>query len=182
MELPKFKYHPNPINTGSIVKSGEVCKCCNKKRGFIYKGSMYTRHRPEYICPWCIANGEAREKFEIEFSSIMPAVIDPKNPISINCPDSAFEELLYRTPGFSSYQEIEWPNHCEDFCVFHGVATIGDIQKISKEEEERLYKTTWMDEGELRSCQNGNPEEELHYFFKFVCLKCGEIMLQVDPD
>ncbi|MCK5338820.1 MAG: CbrC family protein, partial [Bacteroidales bacterium] len=33
MDLPKFKYHPDPLKSGSIVRSENECECCGKKRG-----------------------------------------------------------------------------------------------------------------------------------------------------
>jgi uncharacterized protein CbrC (UPF0167 family) len=41
MELPHFKYHPNPIATGSVVPSVEVCPVCGESRGFAYDGIPY---------------------------------------------------------------------------------------------------------------------------------------------
>ena len=100
MELPKFKYHPDPVKTGSFIESDEVCESCNKKTGYVYSGSMVTKNRPNSICPWCIADGSAHEKFEIEFVSLMPAVIDSKNPVKVECSDDAFDELERRKSGY----------------------------------------------------------------------------------
>ena len=72
MELPDFKYHPNPIATGSIVPSVEVCPVCRESRGYAYDGIPYGTKEVEHICPWCIADGSAHEKFEVEFT-------DPEN-------------------------------------------------------------------------------------------------------
>ncbi len=182
MELPKFKYHPDPVKTGSIKKSDETCECCGKKMGYIYSGSMYGRNTPENLCPWCISDGTAYEKYELEFASIMPAVIDPNNPSEINCSEKAFNELLHKTPAFSSYQEIEWPNHCEDFCEFHGLAKVSDVKEISEGEKTRLFETSYLDEEELAHLVSGEDSEELHYFLKFKCVKCGELKFQFDPD
>lgn len=41
MELPKFKYHPDPIQTGSVISSSETCTNCGKRRGFVYIGPIY---------------------------------------------------------------------------------------------------------------------------------------------
>jgi hypothetical protein len=35
MGLPVFRYHRDPIASGSIEASGAQCLCCNKRRGFI---------------------------------------------------------------------------------------------------------------------------------------------------
>jgi len=63
MDLPDFKYHPNPIATGSIVPSVEVCPVCGESRGLAYDGIPYGTNDLEHICPWCIADGSAHEKF-----------------------------------------------------------------------------------------------------------------------
>jgi uncharacterized protein CbrC (UPF0167 family) len=40
-ELPSFRYHPDPIGTGSIAESGEACRCCHQARGYMYTGPVY---------------------------------------------------------------------------------------------------------------------------------------------
>ena len=30
MDLPQFKYHPDPIGTGAIQKTEAECECCGK--------------------------------------------------------------------------------------------------------------------------------------------------------
>ncbi|MBK1868507.1 CbrC family protein [Aestuariivirga sp. YIM B02566] len=52
MTLPKFTYHPDPIATGSLVASEEICICCGQARGFIYKGPAYAvEELVDCICP-----------------------------------------------------------------------------------------------------------------------------------
>ena len=41
MELPRFKYHAAPLNTGSIAPSDRVCQVCERARGFAYQGVPY---------------------------------------------------------------------------------------------------------------------------------------------
>src|SRR5262245_4879675 len=68
MELPKFKYHPNPLETGSIEVSSNKCLACGEARGFIYKGQPYAEKvLIDALCPWCIADGKAHEIFDAEF-------------------------------------------------------------------------------------------------------------------
>ena len=40
--LPIFKYHPDPLKTGSIKPSSAECACCGTSRGYIYAGPVYT--------------------------------------------------------------------------------------------------------------------------------------------
>jgi hypothetical protein len=39
MDLPTFKYHPEPVATGSVVLSQNECECCGKVREYIYHSS-----------------------------------------------------------------------------------------------------------------------------------------------
>ncbi|MFB6706007.1 CbrC family protein [Streptomyces sp. NPDC056333] len=68
-QLPFFRYHPEPVTTGAVTASGEVCACCGQARGWIYTASFYTQQDvPGRICPWCIADGGAAERFNGEFA------------------------------------------------------------------------------------------------------------------
>jgi hypothetical protein len=46
MSLPTFRYHPDPIATGSIIASDETCLCCEQERG--YKFSCRHCKQPKY--------------------------------------------------------------------------------------------------------------------------------------
>ncbi len=198
MELPEFKYHPDPIKTGSVFESDEICNCCQKQTGYIYSGSLYCRNRPDYLCPWCIADGSAAKKYDGEFISFITSEVEVSIPESVintfisnliqkikdlfknNKSDEIYEELLKRTPGFSSFQQEEWQFHCNDACEFHGLATVGDFKKISEQETERLYEVTYLDSTELEGLKQGNDSIEQGHFFKFVCRHCSEIKFMMD--
>ena len=68
MELPMFKDHPEPLRTGSLIASERVCEVCHQSRGFIYVGAFYCQTNFEVVCPWCIADGSAHEKYGAEFT------------------------------------------------------------------------------------------------------------------
>lgn len=82
MDLPKFRYHLNPLKTGSIIKSDKECESCDKVRGFIYTGSVYSIHSVDDICPWCIADGSAAEKFDASFV----ANLESDDPVIVSQP------------------------------------------------------------------------------------------------
>ena len=183
MELPKFKYHPDPVKTGSIKKSDAVCESCNKQTGYVYTGSTYSKSNVENLCPWCIANGNAHNKFNVEFISFLIAV-DAIDEDDEDCTASkeAYDEVSYRTPGFSTFQEEEWQCHCDDLCEFHGLATVRDFRKISDKETKRLLRVTYLDEKELEELKKGDEDTENDTFFKFICRHCGEIRFMMDLD
>jgi uncharacterized protein CbrC (UPF0167 family) len=120
MELPTFKYHPDPLATGSIEASDRRCLGCGKARGFIYKGQAYAEEELiDAFCPWCIADGTAHEKFDAEF-------VDSEGVGGYGVWESVSEEIIaevaYRTPGFTGWQQERWFTHCADAGEFLGRA------------------------------------------------------------
>ena len=55
---PLFRYHPDPLATGSAVRSDHVCSVCGVHRDVRYKGPVYGR-QPASLCLHCIRSGEA---------------------------------------------------------------------------------------------------------------------------
>src|SRR5262249_9402592 len=62
------------------------------------------------LCPWCIADGAAHEKFGASFTdeALFPAAI----------PQAVIEEVAFRTPGFSGWQQEKWLTCCGDAAAF----------------------------------------------------------------
>ncbi|MET8030770.1 CbrC family protein [Streptomyces avermitilis] len=68
-ELPFFRYHPDPVATGSVRAGNEPCDCCGRSTGWIYTAAFYTaKDVAGSVCPWCIADGSAAERFDAEFT------------------------------------------------------------------------------------------------------------------
>jgi uncharacterized protein CbrC (UPF0167 family) len=117
MTLPKFTYHPDPVATGSIEASAEICICCGQARGFIYLGPVYTTHEVrDRLCPWCIADGSAHHKFDVEFTGGSDIGGNDWDRVT----DIIREEVAHRTPGFSGWQQQMWWTHCSDAAEFLG--------------------------------------------------------------
>ena len=69
MELPYYRYHPDPVATGSIEARSIQCVCCGERRPFVYTGAVYSEHDlNDSLCPWCIASGLAFTRYGAEFS------------------------------------------------------------------------------------------------------------------
>lgn len=112
MDLPKFKYHPDPIASGSVVKSDKVCACCNEAKGYIYEGNVYDEEdeRDDAICPWCIADDSAHEKFDASFNDA--------EGLYDQVPPEVADEVEFRTPGYSGWQQEHWLACCGDAAAF----------------------------------------------------------------
>src|SRR4051812_22558639 len=108
MDLPHFTYHPDPVGSGSIIPSEAICIVCGQARGYVYAGPVYSASDEELddaICPWCIADGSAHERFDAEFTdtSGIGGYGDWED-----VPQAVVEEVAYRTPGFNGWQQEMW--------------------------------------------------------------------------
>jgi uncharacterized protein CbrC (UPF0167 family) len=115
LPLPSFRYHPDPLETASIVLSRATCSACGEARGFAYTGPVYGEDVVDDVCPWCVADGSAAEKFDAEFTDVGAGV-----PDGIDA--AVLDELATRTPGFTGWQQEHWLYHCNDAMAFLGRA------------------------------------------------------------
>jgi len=176
MSLPSFKYHPDPIQTGAVVASDNVCKCCNKQRGYVYKRNPYGRQRDlaESICPWCIHSGLAHEKLGVLFS-------DDYGLTRTHIDQSIIDEVVCRTPGYETWQGEEWASHCNDACEFLGDASKENLKNILTDGAEFIDGKT-LGEGELAELLKYYEPKGSPAFYKFHCLHCGKILYASDCD
>lgn len=111
-ELPAFRYHPDPVRTGSLSESPDECEQCGRARGVVYSGPIYTADEIETLCPWCIADGSAARDLDAQFTTVDGAPPD--------VPESVLDEVLHRTPGFAGWQQERWLFHCADAAEYLG--------------------------------------------------------------
>lgn len=108
--LPQFKYHPKPLETGAFEQDKTIeCDCCEQQTSVYYSGPFYCVDEVEHLCPWCIADGSAAEKFAGSFqddASIEGVEFeydeeDEFAGIKNTYPDEMLKELVERTPRLS---------------------------------------------------------------------------------
>lgn len=186
--LPYFKYHPEPIKTGAFITDDTViCDCCGKETDIYYEGPFFSVDDIEALCPWCIADGSASEKFDGDFQDLSSvegisttydnygeysgyqSVVSKEN----------LEELIRRTPGYHGWQQEYWLTHCGDLCAFVGYVGWKDIANrlnefVSLEDDISDIDMTIDD-------LSNNLTNEGHcqgYLFKCCC--CGKLRLHID--
>ena len=174
MELPKFKYHPNPLETDAICESDTTCICCNQQRGYVYIGSVYGRGEyQEQICPWCIHSGDAAKKFDVSFS-------DPHSLVKAGIDQNIVDEIYKRTPGYTSWQGEDWMSHCDDACAFLGDAKKETLKKLSTEQRNEIFSSTEIDDESwadlLSYYEPGNDPAIYH----FECVHCKKQLFNYD--
>lgn len=174
MDLPLFRYHPDPLATGAIEKRKVECVCCGQQRSFVYVQPVYAvTDLDEKLCPWCIADGSAASKFSANFSDPLPLA---KASVS----QEIVDEVSLRTPGYSCWQQEEWLAHCDDACEFHGDASVEDVEDASA-----ATKADWLqrygraEKDWARATADYEPAGD-SAFYKFVCRHCGAVRLGWD--
>jgi uncharacterized protein CbrC (UPF0167 family) len=182
--LPKFKYHPNPIETGAFKTDKIVtCDCCGQETNIYYTTPFYSVDDIEALCPFCIANGKAAEKFDGEFqdySSIEGISSSPSTPNTLDNKE-AVEEVTMRTPGYCGWQQEVWLSHCNDLCAFIGYVGWNEIKdKLNDFVDLELdIKDYDYSLDELSKClvNKGSLQGYL-----FQCLHCKKYRLYLDCD
>lgn len=112
------------IQPGGIGVSTALCQCCGQARGYVCTGLVVAREDLESaICPWCIADGSAAERFGAEFTE--PGGV--ASGLWVPVPDEVVDEVCHRTPGFTSWQNSRWWTHCRDAGEFLGRAGHDDL-------------------------------------------------------
>ncbi|QQE11174.1 CbrC family protein [Planctomycetota bacterium] len=175
-ELPKFKYHPDPIATGSIEASEDKCACCGMRRGYLCVVGYFGQGDEEFMCPWCISDGTARRKLH---NNLFDEWTLQKAGIS----KEIIDEVHQRTVPYESWQTPEWQACCGDACEYHGTPEREDLEKLSFEEGQELYYDCFEDEADWREHVAEFDKETMHGgVYKFVCKHCGKVLMYYDCD
>ena len=173
-ELPRFKYNPNAEKLGIIKKEKTNCPVCRQDRDYVYNGPFYSIDKVEGLCPWCIKNGLAAQKYNGHFQD------------AASCDDVEKQEYLValttKTPGYSGWQQERWLSHCGDFCAlkdYVGWAEIKDLKEELTDDISEIKADYGLTQEQLETylINNGSMQGYL-----FQCLHCGKHRLAIDTD
>lgn len=166
MPLPVFAYHPDPMATGSIKPSDQACESCSQQRGYVYTGPVFAVEEIEVLCPWCIADGSAADRFDATYCDVIP-------PPGIT--DAVVDAIAMRTPGFSGWQQERWLFHCGDGAMFLGPAGAQELSgdepalaSLRAELANRRWTVEQIDGYLAALSRDGQPTAYL-----FECRSCG---------
>lgn len=169
VRVPHFRFHPDPVASGSIVVSEKPCRCCGLERGWIYAGPTYSvNDLDEALCPWCIANGEAHQKYGVTFVAT--------EAFHDDVPDEIVDEISQRTPGFASFQQEQWPSCCEEPGAFKCPAGIREIRQHYRTMEGDLMSYIVhelnISGGSTRQLLESLHRDQSPTAYVFQCRKC----------
>jgi len=178
--FPVFRYHSNPLKTGSIVASAKVCRRCRRRRGYIYVGPVYAKAAlNEAFCPWCIADGSAAAAFDAKFTD--PAGIGSYaawHPV----PPEVVEEIVRRTPGFNGWQQERWWTHCGDAAEFLGRAGRHELETEWSGAVPTLMLDAGLDSAGWPSFGANLDADGSPTAYVFRCRCCGQLGGYTDCD
>jgi uncharacterized protein CbrC (UPF0167 family) len=130
---PLFRYHPDPVATGSAVRVEHECSVCGQTRQVRYRGPIYGK-QPDSLCLHCIQSGEASRALSVVTTATdgsdvldMPAEFSDAVDVPDDVPRHVVEEITRRTPGFTGWQQQAWLYHCGDGAAFVGPAGYRDL-------------------------------------------------------
>lgn len=170
--LPHFIYHPDPLATGAFVEGeAKVCPSCGKESNIYYDLIPYCIDNIKNLCPFCIANGLAAEKFDAEF------VQDAEWSGQTN-PEK--DKLLFcQTPGYSSWQGENWLSCCQDYCAYLG--TVGTRELMDMGIAEQVL-ADYEERGEYQDIEEYLVKDGSLCGYLFRCLHCQKYQIWVDAD
>jgi uncharacterized protein CbrC (UPF0167 family) len=180
--LPNFRYHPDPLATGSVVASAAACLCCGRERGYLYAGPVYAEDElGEAFCPWCIADGAAAARFDAEFTDA--AGIGDGGRWGV-VSEATVEEIARRTPGFTGWQQERWWAHCGDAAAFLGRAGRRELEGrwAAAVPALRAEAALEADESGWSDYLAALDAEAAPTAYVFRCLHCGQLGGYSDTD
>lgn len=92
MAEPMFRYHPDPVATGSAVGTDAACSLCGIRRRIRYAGPVYGT-QPETLCLHCIHSGDASRRLG---NAGMPAQFSDAVDVPDEVPAEVVEEVTQR--------------------------------------------------------------------------------------
>lgn len=171
--LPSFRYHPDPVATGSVAPSANACACCEQARGYIYTGPVYGEDDHEDdICPWCISDGSAHEKLGAGFTDA--AGVGGYGDWE-DVPATVREEVAYRTPGFTGWQQEMWFTCCDDAACFIGRAGYKELLALGASAIEAIRVESELDGEEWEDYLKGLDKDDQPTAYLFRCLHCRKV-------
>lgn len=169
--LPAFRYHPDPVSTGSVAASGAICVCCQQARGFIYVGPVYAPEDYEdCVCPWCIADGSASERLDASFGD--EAGIGGYGDWDV-VPSNVIEEIALRTPGIISWQQAQWWTHCGDAGEFLGPMGHSQLESLGPDAVKSIQINAGVVESDWEQFYRALDKDRGPTAYLFRCRHCG---------
>jgi uncharacterized protein CbrC (UPF0167 family) len=136
----------------------------------MYTGPVYAEAKLDSaVCPWCIADGLAQDRFSAEF-------VDPEavgGAIWPEAPAAAVAEVAYRTPGFSGWQQERWAVCCGDATAYLGTAGHEDLVARYSDAIDDVRRESALTGSDWDTWFESLDADGSPVAYVFRCLHCG---------
>jgi uncharacterized protein len=174
LQIPSFKYNPDPFKIRVFKEENAICPCCQKNTPVVYCGPFYAVERVKGICPDCIKDGSAAKKFHGKFQDTASCE---------DVEDRAFiDELTHRTPGYHGWQQEIWLSHCGDFCQIIDYVGWDEIKHLQHELMDDLENLASRFNMSLERFSKFLQNDGVIQGYLFKCVRCGKHRLHADRD
>lgn len=188
--LPTFRYHPDPVATGAFDRIGRRCVVCDRERGWSYVFGTYGEDDlRDDVCPWCIADGSAAERFDVVFTEVAPdasgaAGAEVADRSAVAQRRAVIDEIERRTPGFSGWQTEQWLFHCDDAAAFLGPVGWEQVEEHPDAVDDlRRRIAGWgMEPDDVEAVIGSLDVDGSATGYLFRCLHCGVHLAYADMD
>ncbi len=191
-----FRYFQHPHEFSTYTKEPQLCDFCGEERPG-YAGPYYGQNDIEFVCEACLIQGRLTEAGAStnEGSRLI------RNQLQLYHPELSpeqrealviqrIDELEYRTPSLVTWNDIEWPGHCGDYCRFIKIAGRPDIVALAGGRDAKAFfyahlmgraHPDWWADIRPDSPRNNEVAYSMEVYL-FQCLECGEYRLITDME
>ena len=104
----------------------------------MYTGPVYSVHRPDNVCPWCVADGSAADKWGAGFTDFE---FRDSHRDAVELPLEIYNEVYHRTLGVvGALQPVTWWIHCGEPAAFLKVEDERVLFRCCKCGKRRSYR------------------------------------------
>lgn len=168
-----FRYHPDPVATGSAEGLTSPCVLCGRTSGLAYKGPVYGRRPDGPLCLECIRDGSASTR--LSGAGARAEFTDVGGPECTGIPLRVLDEVACRTPGFSGWQQEHWLYHCGDAAAYLGRVGASEVERLPDARQALLDEAIGYgvakEDAEAHLAELHPDGNAAAYLFR--CLHCG---------
>jgi uncharacterized protein CbrC (UPF0167 family) len=200
MPATTFRYFRDPHHFSTYTQEPRTCDVCGRTPPG-YEGPFYSEEDLDFVCESCLASGRLAEQdattnsadtrtlyWQIKIAN--PHLSEEQIETLVN---DKTAELEQRTPHIVTWQDFEWPAHCQDYAAFVKEAGKPDLTALSPVGDgrfflnEHLYHGLTTDLDHLWSSvrpdsPTSNDTSYSTAIYLFQCLHCNDYTILWDTD
>jgi uncharacterized protein CbrC (UPF0167 family) len=194
-----YRYFAEPHLFSTYRQVAQICDICHCE-ALGYAGPFYGSYELEFVCEPCLLTGRLAEYgcstnspdtvgLSQNLRRMYPALSDGQFRLMS---EQRTEELVTRTPHAVTWQDFDWPSHCEDYCRYLKEIGKRDIAELTHGGDGKYFMRTHLqqvhhdDEVDwiwevLRPDvpRNGEIAYDIGVYL-FQCLTCSEYVILWD--